>query len=166
MGLTPSGNLRLTIYAPPLSNYGKKTAWEDGPKKGKVEQQIGKILDSLEPFADGIKKERLEREEWNRRWKIKEEERRKRKAAQLVERQRFEAERRKVEARRTQLHEDARIWNECHRLRAYVDAVEQSARERGLSVESNEKLGRWLAWAREYIESIEPLHRLGRYHVE
>jgi hypothetical protein len=42
-------------------------------------------------------------------------------------------------------------------MRALVDATGQAAREQGYPIEGESELGRWIEWAREYIESIDPV---------
>ncbi|MBS1914074.1 MAG: hypothetical protein JST22_18955 [Bacteroidetes bacterium] len=150
--LIPSGVMRVTIYHPPLKSYRREKVWEDGPRKGKIENQMGVILDGIELLTDDIKQYQAYLEEVWRQQAIKREEERRMK--DLL---------RKEEVRRRQLYDDAQLWAECTRMRAFVDTVEEAALKHVADTES--ELVQWIVWARNYITSIEPLHDLGRYSL-
>ena len=74
-----------------------------------------------------------------------------RRAAAEAERRRQEEER-----RRQELERQAEAWAKAQFLRAYIDAVERESAERGLSVFPESELGRWLPWARDHADRLDP----------
>ena len=103
------------------------------------------MLAGLAVVAEAKRVERLERERCLREW-------------QEEERRRAEAERRRQEEerRRQELERQAEAWAKAQLIRAYVDAVERGAVERGLNVSPESELGRWLPWAREQADRFDP----------
>jgi len=162
-GLIPSGVMRITVSGSWLRST---KVWEDGPRKGKIEEQLATILEELRSFAGAVRQRRIEYEEQRRQREAEQEERRKLKEAEEQERQRLETLRRKEDARRTQLRHDAQLWGECHRIRSYLNAVEQTAREQCKITEPDSEFVRWITWAQGYVDSIDPLQDLERYQLD
>lgn len=78
------------------------------------------------------------------------------------ERLRQEAIKRKEEEdrRREKLEADVRAWRKSEDIKAYLDAFEQRAiKEKGV-LDPDSPEGVWLAWARRYAESVDPLNKL------
>jgi hypothetical protein len=144
-GMAPSGVLQLVVYNPPFASY-RTTVWSDKPKKGLLENQLDDIVNGMEVLA---RKWKIEQEERERRWKEAAE---KREAEARIKAER-EAQEAEYRAMIESLHNNARLWEECDRMRRYIDAIEQSAQ--GSSREQD--LCDWIRWARAYIESIDPI---------
>jgi hypothetical protein len=87
-----------------------------------------------------------------------------------IERQRAEEERRLAaerqaelerlqraeEARRQDLEQQAARWVKSQNLDAYLRAVEQEALRREVAITRDAPLGRWLAWARQHADRLDP----------
>ena len=43
-------------------------------------------------------------------------------------------------------------------FRAFISAVEKTASERHLSQDNQEKLYKWLSWAMQHADRLDPLH--------
>ena len=94
-----------------------------------------------------VRVQRLEREEQHRRW---EEEWR----LQELE----EEARKKEEAKQRAFREEVEKWNLCRMMREYVgerERVENASLDQG----PKEEAGEWIAWAKGYVERIDPLKR-------
>jgi len=69
-----------------------------------------------------------------------------------------QARRREEEMKRRQdLENQADMWAKSIQLREYIDAVEIANSNKPLSEESREQLVKWLSWAREHADRIDPL---------
>lgn len=65
--------------------------------------------------------------------------------------------RREEEARRQDLEQQVARWVKSQNLRAYLKALEQEATRREIAVAPDSPLGRWIAWAREHADRLDPL---------
>lgn len=157
--LMPSGLLRLMLYEPKGSYIKPERIWIDGPKKGKIEDHFEEIIDSFEQVAQKLKRERQEQEE---RWA---EQRRKREEEARIKAAEG-ARRRGISTRTRRLYEEARSWEECATLRRYVKAVEETLRRSADGWRLSPEQARWIKWAKEYIDSIDPLLSLDRCRIE
>jgi hypothetical protein len=137
-----SGQLTLGI-----KNWcrGARRHWADG-KKQRLEHCLNAVVAGLIQAAVRLQAWELERERQHRQW---EEERR-----QLEEQERLERE---EEARRQQLEREIADWQRAKQIRAYVEAVRQSAVERQGALEAGGDLDRWLVWAMQQADRIDPL---------
>lgn len=79
-----------------------------------------------------------------------------------AERRRYELEqrRREEEARRRELDSQVERWVRSQNLRAFLDAAERTAVQRGQSPASDGQLKRWLDWGRGYAEQLDPLSQV------
>lgn len=139
----PTGSLSLNINAMIASPIRKK--WSDS-NKCRLEDHIAGFINGVVIAAQVVKAERLKREEEHRRWeeerKIKEEE---------------EGQRRIEEARLLDLEKQAERWKRSELIREYIRAVECEAAKMEADDEFMKKLGKWLSWAKEKANQIDPI---------
>lgn len=141
--LVPAGRLELLIdeYAAPLP-IGPASA---GAIEA-LEAQVETIYEGLRTAAEA---KRRQEQEWA-------EERRRSEAEE--ERRQVEAERRLEEKRRAEdLEHQADRWARSRRIRAYLTAVEEWGRRADRPPDPAGELARWLTWARDYAERLDPL---------
>ncbi len=141
---TLSGRLRLSIDTVPYNSH-VRASWADG-RVQIVENCLGDFIVGLKVAAAAIKKDRLEREEWNRRW---EEERRKKEEQQ----RRAEEHKRKAEFI-SRLIEN---WEEANRVRAFMRALTEAASQRELADDKGREIQQLLDWTAEYADLLDPL---------
>lgn len=140
---TPSGRLSLEIVS-----YWHDTVrrrWTDG-KSQRLEDCVGKIVVALEQAARA-RRERQEAEERARQQRAEEERRR------WLE----QLEREREEGRRRRLVEEAERWRLVQRIRAYVAAVGEQARAKGIDTGPGTPVGGWIAWARSVANELDPM---------
>ena len=131
---------------------GFRLRWTDG-KYQRVEDLLGDFVSETVRVATFMKTKKDEDAKREQERQIEEE----RKAAAARRRQEMIAkineERRRVEG----LQEEAANWNESRTLRRYIEAVRKSAVERGLDVGTDSETGKWLAWASQQADRLDPL---------
>lgn len=133
----PSGDLNFALEG----KFGNEKGWSE--KDGKrLEERLDGILATAERLAVRVREDQKECDERQRQWK---EEERLRKEAE--ERRRLE------ELRRAQLREQITRWERAEAIRAFIAA----ARARAGSVTPESDLAKWLGWADEYANRIDPL---------
>lgn len=140
--LFPTGRLCLQIENHWL---GTRTQWVDGTRQ-RLENCIGPFILQLEDLAAKIKKRRAEQEEAERLRRAWEKERADK--LRLIEE---EEERIKL------LHEEANAWHRSKRLRAYIEAARAAAIANHGEVQPGSAHDRWLRWASEQADRIDPL---------
>jgi hypothetical protein len=131
----PSGKLTFVI-----DEYidGYQKMWTDRIKKP-LEEQLNEILTTLILIGDALRLEHIKREEEHRRW--------------------CEQERRREEEqqRRNYLDQHFKEWSQCERLREFLHACEKSLIERKGEIASDSPESKWLSWAHQYTDRIDPL---------
>lgn len=139
--MAPSGELMLLIETPEEPRT-KSRNWSD-TKKMPLEDQLPAIVDAFEEMAKDAAERREERIE---------EQRRERERWREIEK--LQAEERREYEREDELRELAADWREAERIRAFLDAVEAR-----LATQSNPPavVMEWVAWARDYVEGLDPL---------
>ena len=142
---TLSGRLRLSIDNPPHSSDRLRATWADG-RVQIVENCIGDFIVGLKVAAAAIKKNRLEREAWGRRW---EEERKKKEEQQ----RRAEEHKRRAEFV-TGLIEK---WEQAKRVRTFVTALTEAASQMELSDDKKCDIQQVLEWSEKYADLLDPL---------
>lgn len=136
----PSGEMTIKIDG--ISGSGIRAHWSDGHRQ-RLEDCLNDVMVSLVHAAEWLRAERLKREEWHRRYQ--------------EEQARREALRRQLEQEReaiAKLEEKALAWQRARTIRAYVDAVEAKAHDKGAL--TDEQLQR-IARARYLADRIDPL---------
>lgn len=124
---------------------GARKTWRDG-RTQRLEDLLDDVLKGIFVTAEVLRARRLEGERQER-------ERR----AALERQAELERLRREEETRRQELEQQVARWVKSQNLRAYLKAVEQEAGQREISIAPDSPLGRWLAWAREHADRLDPL---------
>jgi hypothetical protein len=140
-----TGRLRLSIDNPPHSSDRLRATWADG-RVQIVENCIGDFIVGINVVAAAIKKNRLEREAWARRW---EQERK----------QREEQQRRAEEHKRRSEFVTGLIekWEEATRVRTFVTALTEAASQMELSDDKKRDIQQVLEWSEKYADFLDPL---------
>ena len=141
--LDVSGELRFKIEHP--NWFFREKLWSDG-RRGKLEERLGEIFETIFRCAAEAKATRLEREQ-ERVIAAREY------ARQAEERARMQ----RLEERRARLMQGMAAWRQAQGLRDFVAACEAKLRvaNRELPVESEE--AKWITWARQQAELADPL---------
>jgi len=139
----PTGELTLRIDT--YGKYGTRKTWADA-RTQRVEELLNDFVFAAIKTAGCKRQERLEREEYYRRL---EEERRRREELERL--------RQAEEDRRRDLENKAELWAKANQLRAYIREVEKAASARPLSQDFLEKLKKWLSWATQHADRLDPL---------
>lgn len=139
--LVPTGVLSFRADA----HWFSEQMWKESSNKP-LEDQLSKILISLETRAMESKARGLEFEEQNRKWK---EERR-------IEK---EAEKRKTDEQEKtiELFQIASRWNKAKELREYIEAVKNQAVKSDFL---NEEKREWIQWATNKANWMDPIVNL------
>lgn len=139
----PTGVLTLSILN--LPHLSVRTAWRDG-KRQRIEGCLNDFISSLHVVADAIRAHRAEQERRHRQY---EEEAKRRRDEQL---------RAEEEARRAkELQEVIRDWRFAKEVRAYVEEARGMVADAGLRMDDDGPFGRWLKFAIEHAEKVDPL---------
>jgi len=136
---SPKGMLSFVIDESP------SRVWHDG-KAQRIEDLLGEIVAGMLLQGEVLRAQRLERDEWHRRW---EEERR------LRELQ--EEARKKEEVKQRDFRAQVEMWNLCKLMREYIVEREHALEEAVLDPELQRQVLEWIAWAKQYIERIDLL---------
>lgn len=141
-----SGKLVIELGYP---RSDRQSRWGDR-KRWVLEDILGAVLKEIEARAveDGLRKEDEARAKADRevRWQA---------AMEKAKEQAVQAQLAEV------LREQAGRWQEATQLRAYCDALEHRvAEEPDVHAPEVAATRRWLAWARRYAQSMDPLSRL------
>jgi len=139
-----TGRLRLSIDSLPYSSHARAT-WADG-RIQILENCIGDFIVGLKVAATAIKKSRLEREAWDRRW---EEERKKKEEQQ----RRSEEHKRRAEFISGLIEN----WEEANRVRTFVRALTEAASQTELPDDKKHEIQQVLDWTTKYADLLDPL---------
>lgn len=131
----PTGRLRLQVDE---YTRGPRKLWAGGTQY-RLKDMLNAVLKGLVLVAEAEGNHRLEVERWQREWRE------------------AEARRQEEEARRQELQRQVQQWAKSQQVRAYLDAVELAVIERGVSITPGSDLHRWLGWARQYADRLDPL---------
>lgn len=147
----PSGLLTIEIEGAGYWFRGHRHVWRDTPKR-RLEDLLGKVAAGLVDFAAHRKEQLLEEE--RRRREEQERERQRQEQARLLaeKRQRFKAERARVDA----LLQQANNWKQSQELRDYIEAQRQKHVTNLGTVEPESDFARWLEWANQQADRLDP----------
>ena len=141
----PTGKLSLIIDVWGAS--GTRKIWSDS-KSGLIEDMLNDFVVGLLKAAYLLRQRRLEREEEKRRWEEEQE--------RLAE----EARQREIERQLLlDLENQAELWAKSKQLRAYIQEVENKAKHQSTYKNFNERLNKWLSWAKEHADRLDPLQK-------
>ena len=139
----PTGELSLKI----------NTGWGSGLRSTWSDQATRKVEDCLNDFMVGL----VRVAEWERdarRHREEEALRRRQEEQRRAEiRRRHEEEQEKVR----KLEEETDAWMKAERIRAYAAAVEASAVAKKGSIDADSETAKWLKWARDQADRLDPL---------
>jgi len=139
----PSGELVLKINNVHWGNI--RHSWADG-KKARLENCLNDFVIGLIRASSVLRSRDLQRE-------IEKQER------EEIERQRIEKERaiQEEKNRVSALLQDVINWHKSKEIREYIEAVkEQASRDNG-KVTPDSELGKWLIWAAQRADHLDPL---------
>jgi hypothetical protein len=132
--------LYVWVRGPGHPYYGCRTHWRDG-KRASIDDSIGSVLGEIETWADAARRETDARQA---RWQAAMDE-----ATWLATQDRLVAE----------LEQQVHSWRLIQDLRQYCQALEARIEDAD-DDEPVDEGRRWLAWARERAESMDPLLQL------
>lgn len=139
----PSGKLFLQIIESKVE--GLQRNWSD-TKKQQIENCLNKFIVGLINTAVAKRSEQLEKE----RWKRELEEERRRKEEERCRRQ-------EEEERIDELEGVVARWIKSQNIRLFLDAYRADALRRYENIEPDSEMDRWLNWAHEYADKVDPL---------
>jgi hypothetical protein len=132
--------LDVWIRGPGHTYDGCRTHWRDG-KRARIDDSIASVLREIESWAAAARRETDDRQA---RWQAAMDE-----ATRLATYDRLVAE----------LEQQVRCWRMIQDLRQYCDALEARIDDAD-DDEPVDQARRWLAWAREHAEIMNPLFQL------
>lgn len=141
---TPSDQFTLQLEPLRLNDSCVRRTWKDTLDKP-LELQLDRIASGLTKYAAKAREIRLERA-------ARERERAAEQERQLERRRQQAAE----QEWRAQLERDAEAWHRAELVRRYVAAVETEALCNQGAIDPESELGRWLVWARQHADRIDP----------
>ena len=141
--LVASGKLTLKIHA----RYGlvNRHSWSDG-KVQRIEKCLNKFCIALIELALAIKVDRAKREEQEKQRQLEQQRR------ELIKQARIEET-----ARREAFESGFKKWEQADRMRQYLDVYERSLANKELSDTEVVENAKWLQWARNHADLVDPL---------
>lgn len=138
----PTGDLTLRLDS--YLGEGLQQSWSDG-KQQRLEQRLNDFVVGLVAGAESEKQRRLEREMRERQWKA-------------AEQRRLDEKRRQAEenARVGQLETHVALWVRSGQIREFAAAVWDRIEQHD-SAEVREESQRCVAWALAYADRLDPL---------
>jgi hypothetical protein len=133
---------------------GTRKTWRDG-RTQRLENLLPAVLQGILVTAEMLRTRRLESERQERE-----------RQAALARQAELERLRREEEARRQELEHQVNRWIKSQNLRAYLRAVEQEALRRGLLTTPDTRAGRWLSWACEHADRLDPIAGVFEHNKE
>jgi hypothetical protein len=138
---SPKGQLSLVLDAYP------SRAWHERKTK-RLEESLGEIVVGALQLAEIVRVRRLEREGQHRRWE-----------EEWRQRELREEARKKDEAKERAFRAEVRKWHLCKMMREYICERERALDDATLEPEPKQRAVEWIAWAKQYVERIDPLNR-------
>jgi hypothetical protein len=139
----PTGTLALRIDE--FTSAQTRKTWSDRRNRP-LEEQLNEVVAGMVLVADAKRRDEQERR--------REQERQEEAERRCLE---LERQRQEEEARRRDLHAQADRWARSWQLRRYLRAVERVAVSRATGSTQNDEQQRWLTWARQYVDRLDPL---------
>jgi uncharacterized membrane-anchored protein YjiN (DUF445 family) len=112
----------------------------------KIEDRLTDFFEGLVEAAAILRKRRLEAQERERQWAEE--------ARRRIER---EEQQRREQAFLDKLLGEAERWQKSQLIRSYIDAVRITAIQKDGVVSPASDLGKWLEWAKERADRLDPL---------
>lgn len=141
----PSGELALRINN---VHWGEiRRTWSDG-KKVRLQDCLNDFMIGLIRASGVLRSVKLKREIEKREWEEQERERVEKERKVQEEQERF----------RTFMM-DVENWHKSIKIRAYIDAVREKAIRGQGAIAPGSQIEKWLAWATQEAEKIDPLNK-------
>jgi len=139
----PTGSLTIHVETD-FWAQGYRKRWGDG-NKHRLEDRLNTLVAGLLNAAYFGKQARLAREKQKQEWADR-------------ENRAHEEEKRRGEEKARVDHLDRVLgaWKKSKEVRELVSAVEAAEKGRGRSIDPESDLGKWLKWAREHADAIDP----------
>jgi len=151
----PSGKFCLEIE-PRRSYYsrgdGLRRKWSDC-QRDKIEGYLNLFVTGVIKVAIAKREGELQNERRERARQNEEKQRAEQEQARAAIWAKIQKERAKV----NKLEAEAAAWEESRQVRLYIEAVRQNALASGKNVGKESELGRWLAWAQQQADRMDPL---------
>jgi hypothetical protein len=138
---SPKGKLSFILDEHP------RRAWHEGKAK-RLEEELGEIVVGTFQFGEVLRADRLKWEERHRPW---EEERRLRELQKEA--------RKKEDANERTFRAEVRKWNIRKMMREYIAERERALDKASLEPARKQKALEWMAWAKGYVDRVDPLKR-------
>jgi hypothetical protein len=132
--------LYVWVRGPGHTHDGCRTHWRDG-KRATIDDSIASVLGEIETWAAAAEREKDDR---HARWQAAMDE-----APRLATHAQLAAE----------LEQQVRHWRDIQELRQYCDSLEVRIQDAD-DDEPVDEARRWLAWARDHAEVMDPLSQL------
>ena len=161
--LVPAGRLRLEAHYDSRVGRG---IWVRSIHRRFDDTQTKPLEVRLKAIAQGV----VDLAARGKEAQVRAEEReRERERQEMEARNREQAERRQREAKLAKIREEqervdgliaeSKNWAKSNRLRDYIKAKMASAKEQGKDVGPNSDTGKWLKWALEQVDRLDPLKK-------
>lgn len=141
-----TGELSLRIKT--IWGEDVRKVWRD-TTRARLEGQLNDVMVGLVVLAEAQRDQLLERDRRHREW----EQERLRQEAEVRRRQ-------EEERRREALERESAQWAQANQIRAYVEAIKTAGEQQGCSPTAENSLGRWLNWATEHANRLDPVRQL------
>ena len=149
----PSGRLVLAIDTESCYHHdGLRRKWSDGVKQ-RIENALPQFMAGLINVAAAKAESERQRQERERQWEKEEQRRKEEERLRAAAWAKIQAERAKVQG----LMKDAADWQTSKGLREYIQAVRDDASAQGKDSGPESKLGKWLVWAEQQADRLDPL---------
>jgi len=139
--------LRITTYL----GDGIRRTWGDG-KTRKLEDLLNAFIVGLVRASEAQKERRKQREIREREWE--------------EEQQRAAVKQRLIEEENTRikaLNEALSVWHTSQMIREYIQAVKKAEIERSGTIDPGSDFEKWITWASDHANKLDPRHTLPRY---
>jgi hypothetical protein len=134
---------QLSFHIDQYGGAGVRRDWSDG-KRLRLENKLHEILVGLQNMAAGIRAERQKWDDWKHEQELAEERRLTRVRAAEVQRR-----------LRLRMVRAMQRWEHARRLQLFCNAVER--RLASLTTGQTQRVQKWLAWARQQADLLDPL---------
>lgn len=136
-GLKPTGTLYFIVGG----TYGEVLLSDS--ENVKIESKISHLIAQLEILAEKKAVERIERDEWHRKYQLQKEEEERQKKLLQIEKQKIE-----------ELFINSENWVKSTNLRNYINAFEQIANQTN---SLTEEVQEYIKWAKIQADNLDPL---------
>jgi len=137
-----TGELRLRLVG--LATLGVRQTWSDG-KRQRLEGSLGSFILGLRSAANVLKRQRAEREEWQRKYELERQRRMEVEFARQLE-----------ETRARELLRQVAQWQQARVIRDYLESVKAAGVVYLPADVKVATMAAWVQWAGEYADRLAP----------